>query len=74
MKQIDPILTETSDPAQTQNLGAADSPGHSIRDRSAKQRGTTLASRAATAAKSFPVHSDTGVQCLAARALRRRQR
>ena len=30
-------LPETPDPAQPQNLGAAKSPGHTIRDRSAKQ-------------------------------------
>ena len=38
MQHADAILTETSHPANPQNLGAAPSAGHTIRDRSAKQR------------------------------------
>ena len=38
MKHANAILTETSHPAKPQNLGAAPSAGHTIRDRSAKQR------------------------------------
>ena len=38
MKHVNAILTETSHPAKPQNLGAAPSAGHTIRDRSAKQR------------------------------------
>ena len=38
MEHANAILTETSHPANPQNLGAAPSAGHTIRDRSAKQR------------------------------------
>ena len=37
MRTAEPRIPETPDPAQPQNLGAAKSPGHTIRDRSAKQ-------------------------------------